>query len=521
MGVWSSARFASWIGSPRSKGVDQVRSNPSDEELEELTNGLVALPQETEWVEFKENNADPDEIGEYISALSNSAALEGRHSAYLMWGVRDSDHVVVGTTFDPVAARAGQEELQNYLLRWLSPQVQVTFHQFVHSSGQAVVILEVEAANSRPIAFKSVEYVRIGSYKKKMRDHPDHERRLWRLFDNTAFEHALAAENQSVEDIVQRLDYAAYYKLVGSPLPENRSLIIETLQSEGFVVYDAANQSWGITNRGALLLAVNLSDFSVLDRKAPRVVLYRGTSRVETVREQVGRRGYAAGFSGLVQYVADLLPEREVIESGIRSTQSPYPELAVRELLANALVHQDLTIRGAGPMIEIFDDRLEITNPGVPLVEPQRFIDGPPQSRNEATARTMRQLGICEERGSGWDKITFSIELHQLPPPLVEVTDVHTRVVLFASKALSGMSREDRIRAVYQHACLKYVNREQMTNATLRQRFGIADRNSAQASRLIRETVDAGLIAPFDPSVGAKAMRYVPFWADPRRTSIA
>jgi ATP-dependent DNA helicase RecG len=494
-------------------------ANPSPDDLEALADGLVALPKETEWAEFKENNENPDEIGEYISALANSAALEGRRLAYLLWGVRDDDHALVGTKFDPDSATVGQEELTNYLVRNLTPHIHFSFRSFSHSSGVPLVLMEVEPSNHRPVAFKGTEYVRIGSYKKRLRDHPDHERRLWRLFDNTAFEQGIARDGLSVEDLVQLIDYPAYYRLLGAPLPENRSLIIETLASEKFIVFDEASQSWGITNRGALLLSVNLDDFNVLSRKAPRVIVYRGTSRIDTVREQVGQRGYAAGFTGLVGYVSDLLPENEVIGKALRSSQSLYPDLALRELIANALVHQDLTIRGAGPTIEIFDDRLEITNPGTPLVAPDRFIDSPPQSRNEATARTMRQLGVCEERGSGWDKVTFSIEFHQLPPPLVEVTEVHTRVVLFAPKGLRTMAKEDRVRAVYQHACLKYVNREHMTNTTVRQRFGISDRNIAQASRLIRETLDAGLIAPYDPSAGPRAMRYVPYWADPKRST--
>jgi predicted HTH transcriptional regulator len=193
----------------------------------------------------------------------------------------------------------------------------------------------------------------------------------------------------------------------------------------------------------------------------------------------------------------------------------------LRELIANALVHQDLAIPGSGPMIEIFDDRIEITNPGVPLVQPERFIDNPPQSRNERLARTMRQMGICEERGSGWDKVTFEVEFHQLPPPLVEVSDVHTRVVLFAPRPLSTMERDDRIRAVYQHACLRYVSRQAMTNSTVRERFGIATRNSAQASRLLKEAVDAGLIMIYDPTAGRRNIRYVPFWADPERAAFS
>lgn len=74
---------------------------------------ILALDRETEWIEFKVGNEDPQEIGEYISALGNSAALEGRRRAYLIWGIRDADHTIVGTHFDPDTARAAGEELTN------------------------------------------------------------------------------------------------------------------------------------------------------------------------------------------------------------------------------------------------------------------------------------------------------------------------------------------------------------------------------------------------------------------------
>ena len=194
-----------------------------------------------------------------------------------------------------------------------------------------------------------------------------------------------------------------------------------------------------------------------------------------------------------------------------------FPELAVRELVANALIHQDFFITGAGPMVEIFDDRIEITNPGVPLVDSQRFVDTPPKSRNEALASLMRRIGICEERGSGWDKVASLTELYQLPAPLIEVTEGHTRVVLFASRPLNKMTKADRIRAVYLHACLRYVNRENLTNTSVRKRFGIEQQNIAAASRLIKEAVDAGLIAPYDATAAPKMMRYIPWWAAPNR----
>ena len=118
-----------------------------------------------------------------------------------------------------------------------------------------------------------------------------------------------------------------------------------------------------------------------------------------------------------------------------------FPELAVRELVANALIHQDLLITGAGPMIEIFDDRIEITNPGEPLISTDRFVDSPPRSRNESLASLMRRFRICEERGSGIDKILFQIEYYQLPAPLFEAPHGFTRCVLFAHKDLKHMDK--------------------------------------------------------------------------------
>jgi predicted HTH transcriptional regulator len=164
-------------------------------------------------------------------------------------------------------------------------------------------------------------------------------------------------------------------------------------------------------------------------------------------------------------------------------------------------------------MVEIFEDRIEITNPGEPLVDTHRFVDTPPKSRNEELASLMRRFGICEERGSGIDRVIFQVELFQLPAPLFEVPEGFTRAVLFAHKPLSDMDKSDRIRASYLHACLKWVMRDYLTNASLRERFGIEEKNKATISRYIREAVVAGMIKPFDESAARKMMKYVPYWA--------
>jgi len=244
------------------------------------------------------------------------------------------------------------------------------------------------------------------------------------------------------------------------------------------------------------------------------VIVYKGRNRVETLREHVSTKGYATGFKEMIRYINEQLPANEVLGQAFRTEFRMYPEMAIRELVANALIHQDLTVTGDGPKVEVFEDRVEITNPGRPLIDPLRFVDEPPQSRNETLAALMRRMNICEERGSGIDKTLFAIELHQLPAPEFRVTDSHTVSTLFSAMPLSDMEKRDRIRACYLHACLKRVSNEEMTNETFRKRLNIADKDYPKASRIIRETIQSGLVKPHDPdSRSRKHAKYLPFWA--------
>ncbi len=481
--------------------------------LVSLVHELCALPRETEWVEFKVNDAEPQAIGEQMSALANAAALVGKAFAYLLWGVRDGDHAVVGTTFDPRARRIGNEELESWLLRLLDPRID--FHFFtVTVDGKPVVLLEIGRAAGHPVRFSGQEFIRVGSYKKKLKDFPQKERALWRIFDRVPFEEGVAAERVAAEEVLRLLDYPAYFDLLERPLPADRDGILEALAGDRLIrPCDAGG--WDITNLGGILFAKRLDAFRTLRRKAVRVIQYRGAGRTEALREQEGVKGYACGFAGLIGYINGLLPANEVIGPALRSTVSMFPEQAVRELVANALIHQDFFVTGAGPMVGIFDERVEITNPGEPLVDTQRFVDASPTSRNEALASLMRRVRICEERGTGIDKVVFHVELFQLPAPLFEVPPGFTRIVLFAHKPLSSMDRVDRVRACYLHACLRYVTRKPITNASVRERFGIAEKNASVASRLLNEAVDAGVITVQDPQVGTRIRRYLPLWAAP------
>ncbi len=483
--------------------------------LVSLVRELRALPRETEWVEFKIDDAEPQAIGEYISALGNAAALVGKAFAYLVWGVRDADHALVGTSFDPRAARVGNEELESWLLRLLEPKIDYRFFSVV-VDGHPVVLLEIARAARHPVRFQGQEFIRVGTYKKKLKDFPEKERALWRIFDRIPFEDGIATERASADEVLRLLDYPAYFDLLERPLPVDRDGILAALADDRLIRRSEAG-GWDVTNLGAILFAKRLDAFHPLRRKAVRVVQYRGKGRTETLKEQVGAKGYACGFEGLIGYVNGLLPANEVIEQALRKSVPMFPELAVRELVANALIHQDFFVTGVGPMVEIFDDRIEITNPGEPLVDTQRFVDTPPKSRNEVLASLMRRFRICEERGSGIDKVVFEVEVFQLPAPLFEKPEGFTRTVLFAHKPLAEMDKAERVRACYLHACLRYVTRQPMTNTSVRERFGIAEQNAAVASRLLNEAVEAGRIVVEDPEVGKKVRSYLPFWAAPGR----
>ena len=476
--------------------INEARSNSSE------------LP----WIEFKTNNADPQTIGEYVSAMSNTAALFGKAHAFLIWGIDDVTHDVIGTDFKYDKRKVGQQALELWISTQLQPQVQIYFHDTT-IDGKHVVLLEISPAFAEPVKFKGVDYIRIDSHKKKLKDFPDTEREMWAIFTRKPFESMIALENVPGELVLRYLDYPSYFDLLSLDIPSTKDGILEQLLTEKLIVKDEAG-AYNITNLGAILFARRLSDFPSLERKAIRVIKYTGNNRiVGASREQIGGKGYANGFEGLINYINGLLPVNEVMGAALRKDVPMYPELAVREVVANAVIHQNFFLTGTSPVIEIFDNRMEITNPGIPLIDKERFVDHPPISRNEKLASFMRRIGVCEERGSGYDKVVFQTEFYQLPAPEIDIYNNHTKVTLFSYKPYSQMTKDDRQRACYLHACLKRVNREYMTNSSLRERFQIEQKNSAMTTRLLNETCDTGLIKISDDSTSDKNRKYLPYWA--------
>ena len=476
-------------------------------ELEELIQTLTSLPKETETVEFKENNSNKEIIGKDISALSNSANLAEERFAYLVFGVRDITHEVVGTAYSPKQEKVGSMELEFWLNQRISPRIDFSIHECIYE-GKHIALFKIPPATAKPVAFSGVPYIRIGSSTTELKNHEEKERKIWLNVNKNSFEQNTAKENLSVSEIIDLLDYSAYFTLTKQEIPSQTNGFVEKMVQHDLVKEIFKGKKYDILNLGAILFAKDLTNFQSVRRKKIRIITYRGNTKEKREREHEESLGYAASFERLLNYINDRLPVNEEITKSLRKEHKMYPDVAIREFVANALIHQDLSVTGAGPMIEIFDNRIEITNPGSPLIDADRFIDHPPRSRNENMATFMRQIGICEESGTGIDRALAHIEMYQLPAPKFEAFSDATRVTIYAHRDLKDMSKEERIRACYQHCVLQYIERKRMTNVSLRGRLGIDEKNYRVATAIINEAIAKEKI-----KLSEKPKEYIPFWA--------
>ncbi|MEO8358383.1 MAG: ATP-binding protein [Vicinamibacteria bacterium] len=496
---------------PKARAPRRVKPVLAAAYLTQLVEDLLALPRSTDWLDIKVSGAAPVEIGESISALANTAALLGKPHGYVVWGINEGTRIAVGTSFVPAGASVNHEELESWLVRHLTPNVAFGFYE-VEARGKRIVILRVDPASGRPAQFQGHAFLRIGGRKQPLKDVAGNEQALVRLLDRPAFERTFAAENMTAEGVLARLDHEALSELSNLEDPGSASDTLIAFERESFVARSEGDR-WTITHLGAILFARQLSDFPELHDRSVRVVAYMGEGRGKIRHEYTAASGYAVGFAGLMKELAQVLPMRESEHGGAQESAPICPVEAVREVVANALVHQDFTVAGPGPLIEIFKDRVEVSNTGVPLMETDRFLDTAPQSRNEGVAAFMARVGDIEDRGQGIDKVIAEVEAAHLPAPAFEVVKNQTRVVLFAGSSLARMPKADQVHACYLHACLRYVSREPMNITSVRERFAVKAENTVSAARYLNDALEAKVIRLAEPNAAQKLRRYIPYWA--------
>lgn len=469
--------------------------------LETLEQWLT-VPAETEHLEFKEAKTQYDNT----KLLQYCVALANERGGHLVLGVTNKPpRRVVGT--NAFATPPGVDTIKARIREKLRIRVDVT--ELAHPDGRILVFDIPSRPIGQPLELDGAYLMRSGESLVAMT--PDHLKRIFAEGEPDWFEQP-AKEQASPDEVVSLLDTQAFFDMLQQPYPTTREGVLERLQGERLI--EQTPQGWTITNLAAILLAKKLDAFSLpLSRKAPRVVIYEGIDKLNTREDKPGNKGYAVGFEGLVDFVHSSAPQNRFVEQVVREEVKMFPKQALRELIANALVHQDYLATGTSVMIEMYADRVEISNPGLPPIDVERFIDEY-RSCNERVADLMRRLGICEEKGSGIDKVVKQAEIYQLPAPLFRVGASRTIATLFAHQDFADMSKADRIRACYQHCCLMYVSHQPMSNQSLRERFGLEPSKVATVSLIIGATKETGLIKQDDSETSSsRYARYLPFWA--------
>ena len=474
-----------------------------------LENSLNPLPQELNELDWKETlSPKNDKLIRHLTAFAN---LPG--GGFMVFGVEDYTGKLNGISQEDATVII--EKLSNLSRDSVSPLIKID-HSIELFKNVALLFVFIRESAAKPVHLKNGTledtYIRSGGSTRKAS-----RQEVGGLMLNSKtpqFEELHCSALKNEQEILNLLDYRSIFKLLKLPVPQNNQEILKWFEDER-MIEQVDGAGYYITNFGALAAAYNLHDFEGLSRKTIRLIRYDGVNKLKTEKEYPGSKGYAIGFSGLISFIRALLPSNEIIKNALRTETSVYPEIALREIIANALIHQDFTIRGSGPMIEIFDDRIEVSNPGklLPTKKIDRLIRTTPESRNEILAAAFRRYNICEERGSGFEKAVASIELFGLPPLKFSETENSFRVVMYSPRKFAEMTPDERIEAAYQHSIIKYFSSGGMTNTSLRERFRMHEKQRPQVSLVIKEALKLGKIKPKDPNnESTKFAEYIPYW---------
>ena len=451
---------------------------------------------------------DKKRLAEHLSALSNYPG-----GGFLVYGV-DNSGTPVGIADAEIEVVVNQ--IANLGRNAVEPPLALD-HAVENYGNARLLFVHVPESSVKPVHIrgKGLEhaFIRSGG---TTRQASRQEIGTLMLHSRTPRWEELRASVLLEEDaLLAKLSVDPIIAMLGRPTPSSQDEMLSWMEGEGFITRESASGGY-VTNLGAIAAARKLSDFPDISRKAVRVIVYNGTNESNMKLEQEGTKGYAISFQGLLQFVMSQLPQSEIIEQALRVKRTVYPEVALREIIANALIHQDFSVTGAGPLVEIFDDRIEVSNPGglLPSKQINRLIGTQPESRNEQLARAFRRFRICEEQGSGLLKAGIDVELYGLPPIKFEAGSNYFKVTLLSPRTFAQMTPGERLDACYQHAVLKHLSGSVMTNKSLRERLKMPEKQRSMVSALIQEAIDQKLIKQADPeNKSRKFSEYVPVWA--------
>lgn len=410
------------------------------QQLNEKLDELRALPQETEWAEFKGNYSDSQMIGEYLSAISNAAALESQAFGYIVWGIGDGTHRVVGTSFKPRQQKGqGNEDLEPWLNSRLSPRINFRIFEFETDHGDSMVLFEVQAANTAPVAFSGRRFVRVGSHKKPLSEHAEKERKLWDIVSGPAIDwSAVICEEATIADLdpdalqLARSEYANKH----SGDPRKQQLVKEVWQWDDKTFLNKAKVCInGKITRTAILLLGRAESTHYLSPSVAQISwILKGDDGME-VDYQHFEPPFLSAVEDLFARVRNLtvrhLPDGTLFPVEV----SQYDPWVLRETLHNCIAHQDYSAAGRINVVEQ-PDSLLFTNLGrfIPgSVEEVITRDAPQEFyANPFLARAMVNLNMIDTIGSGIKRAFTLQRQRNFPLPTYDLSQesrVQVRVI--------------------------------------------------------------------------------------------
>lgn len=356
--------------------------------LKNKIKGLIAFPSEQEWVEFKENWFEPHEIGEYISSLSNTAAILGRKTAYLIWGVNNETHTLTNTSFNYLRD-VKNEPLEHFLARQISPDINFKFEE-LFIDRKRVVVLIIPAAEKIPTAFNNNRYIRIGSSKVNLNKFPERESKLFDILRNGL------PTMENIENYYQSLSFRKLFLYY-----ENKGIILNK---------NSFKKNLGLLTKDGKynLLAQLLSD----DSKIPvRVSIFKGKNKASPLYSvgEFGNTCLLITLDKILEFsnVLNIMQADETDRIVERKEVPLFNQNAFREAIINAFVH-NLWIEGNAPMICVYSNRIEILSRGTlaPNQTLNGFFLGESVPVNRCLSDIFLQLHISERSGRGVPIIT-------------------------------------------------------------------------------------------------------------------
>jgi len=393
----------------------------TQEELKNLLDELITLPAETEWVEFKGNYYEPQEIGEYISALSNSACLYQKDAGFLVFGIENKTHAVKGTTFKPKKEMVGNEELENWLARLLSPRIDFKIFQFEYE-GHQIVIFKIDPTHNTPVRFSGTEYIRVGSYKKKLADFPEKARKIWNsepLIDWSA----QICEGAAIEDLDEEA-IAKARKNYKEKYPA-RATEVDNWNDVAFLNKAKVTIQGKITRTAIILLGKDESEHFINPAVAKITWVLKDENNIEKDYEHFGPP-FLINVEAVYTKIRNL-KYRYLLNSSLFPTEiTKYEPWVIREVLNNCIAHQDYELMGRISVVENPDD-LIFTNLGSFIPESVEKVieqDAPPERyRNLFLANAMVNLNMIDSLGGGIKKMFLLQRNRYFPLPDYDLSD--------------------------------------------------------------------------------------------------